>query len=1337
MERQRLQRGAAISPGVAPSPHLARGRELSIVDRAHALGNRSLGLILQAKLALGRSDDPRELEADRIANACIEHFPPTDASLVRRAQPSPAQEASPAPVISRAPLMHTGTQLAVPSAVVNRLRAPGPGEQLSGPLRATLSKQLGAELDEVRIHRDAEADSMNRAVQASAFTTGRHIYFGAGQYAPETRAGRHLLTHEVVHTIQQGHAQRSDRPVSVLRQAAVSTRASPSEDEISRLLGARTFRDVWNEFERCRVENRDSDAIALVHEVLARMSSEDALEHAGELSLWLLRHGEHELALDAISALENAWWMRYIARAGPGVPLLTSSAFGITPPAELVTQAESEANAGRHDVARRLFEAAYLFLQMQLARLAAEEARREELPREVARALAPLLSSMELVRRSEILAVQQRILNFYPRLAADAQRRGNAALASNLAGLGQTLATDLRDHYSLEAPQVVGAEPTAPGAPPGDTARPSTGSGSAGRSAGPSRTLTTSSPVAAPPSSAPAAAPAEPDQVIDAAPPFDGALIMTLIGLRYIFVRSHRYAISTNIARIAQWGNNLFGVKGFAILADVDTHGTKHYYAASLDEAHTSSDLRAAPVEGHQGLASIAGARLLDRTASGHLIVAAHFKDLTVAHDIFGFARQLQGAAAGGQGALPAALTRATVFREIDALLEGGSDEQRERAADLLSELTVTAFAAVSWEAKARYLDVLVRAWTLAPQERAIVEIIKSVTTRAQLEAIFQRLREGGIWNQLFDDLDGELWSLLITLGEQFGSPGGLTLEDLRRLLLESRLLEPVAGIAIGPDGPEISVHAMDELAQAARAFVNTIGGFLESIYGLIAHPDQLIEGVGQLLKLMVMWQLADIGYVPAIEYRAQLVGHIAQQVVFGMKGAAILGNQVQRILTRVKWAVIWEVVSMVVGVGEIRAAAEALNLSEKVAAIARFVRLLGLIGRAAEEERVATSLTRLATILGRATTEIHGEERLLVLLSHLPEEHAGQLAHALEGIELSEGMTLAQLTAAHPELARVATRSLRQAECLSVLAGKAGGVSDEVVRVFQRIVGAGHEPEEILRIMRRIPDGEGARFSRMVGAIPADVSLAGVASRDLLNTLAGSTTRMNAVIDLGFAPVQRVFQRAGQNAALVDDYLTALSAIRGRLPPATAATDFAHLLESLEQGEPGALFRIEQEIRGGSGAGRLASTLRQATEQWASGFERIPAKGSAGTAWHDFQVTVCGPQETRIVVNGVSVEADGIVAEQGLLRDAKYTERLDRSPFIDVTPHPIPDFIREGILERIEDELARYAAIIRDPTTPVVGLEIVTNTPLTVPFWERMLRQQGIPGRVTVRPWP
>jgi len=61
----------------------------------------------------------------------------------------------------------------------------------------------GYDLSQVRVHADARAAESARAVNARAYTVGRDIVFGSGQYAPASAQGQRLLAHELVHLIQQ------------------------------------------------------------------------------------------------------------------------------------------------------------------------------------------------------------------------------------------------------------------------------------------------------------------------------------------------------------------------------------------------------------------------------------------------------------------------------------------------------------------------------------------------------------------------------------------------------------------------------------------------------------------------------------------------------------------------------------------------------------------------------------------------------------------------------------------------------------------------------------------------------------------------------------------------------------------------------------------------------------------------------------------------------------------------------------------------------------------------------------------------------------------------------
>ncbi len=69
--------------------------------------------------------------------------------------------------------------------------------------RGFMEQRFGEDFGHVEVHTDSRADLSARAFQARAYTTGSHIVFRAGQYAPHTATGRKLIAHELAHVVQQ------------------------------------------------------------------------------------------------------------------------------------------------------------------------------------------------------------------------------------------------------------------------------------------------------------------------------------------------------------------------------------------------------------------------------------------------------------------------------------------------------------------------------------------------------------------------------------------------------------------------------------------------------------------------------------------------------------------------------------------------------------------------------------------------------------------------------------------------------------------------------------------------------------------------------------------------------------------------------------------------------------------------------------------------------------------------------------------------------------------------------------------------------------------------------
>ena len=96
------------------------------------------------------------------------------------------------------------TLATTPPIVGDVLRSPG--RPLDPATQAFMEPRFGHDFSQVRVHTDARSAASAHAVGALAYTVGQDVVFGAGQYAPQSPAGRQLLAHELTHVAQQSGA---------------------------------------------------------------------------------------------------------------------------------------------------------------------------------------------------------------------------------------------------------------------------------------------------------------------------------------------------------------------------------------------------------------------------------------------------------------------------------------------------------------------------------------------------------------------------------------------------------------------------------------------------------------------------------------------------------------------------------------------------------------------------------------------------------------------------------------------------------------------------------------------------------------------------------------------------------------------------------------------------------------------------------------------------------------------------------------------------------------------------------------------------------------------------
>jgi hypothetical protein len=127
--------------------------------------------------------------------------------------PTTSRSGSPAGSFTESPAgSPTGSPTTSPTlspALASRIHSlRGGGTPLPGAVRGLLEPRFGHDFGRVRIHRDSSAAALAERVNARAFTLGRDVVFGTGQYDTGSRAGLRLLAHELTHVVQQGAAPR-------------------------------------------------------------------------------------------------------------------------------------------------------------------------------------------------------------------------------------------------------------------------------------------------------------------------------------------------------------------------------------------------------------------------------------------------------------------------------------------------------------------------------------------------------------------------------------------------------------------------------------------------------------------------------------------------------------------------------------------------------------------------------------------------------------------------------------------------------------------------------------------------------------------------------------------------------------------------------------------------------------------------------------------------------------------------------------------------------------------------------------------------------------------------
>ncbi|MFO1429721.1 MAG: DUF4157 domain-containing protein [Candidatus Competibacteraceae bacterium] len=149
----------------------------------------------------------------------------------------------------------------------------GRGNPLPDSVRTFMEPRFGADFSGVRLHTDAHAGELARAVNAQAFTSGRDIFFAAGKWSPTTDRGRWLLAHELTHVVQQTSSLRTQEPSASL---TVICRGEPAlaRTPETAAIPAMTPEDMWKKI----IAARGFEETIPVHQLEATKARLEAME---------------------------------------------------------------------------------------------------------------------------------------------------------------------------------------------------------------------------------------------------------------------------------------------------------------------------------------------------------------------------------------------------------------------------------------------------------------------------------------------------------------------------------------------------------------------------------------------------------------------------------------------------------------------------------------------------------------------------------------------------------------------------------------------------------------------------------------------------------------------------------------------------------------------------------------------------------------------------------------------------------------------------------------------------------------------------------------------------
>ncbi|MFE5923674.1 hypothetical protein [Streptomyces sp. NPDC056468] len=635
---------------------------------------------------------------------------------------------------------------------------------------------------------------------------------------------------------------------------------------------------------------------------------------------------------------------------------------------------------------------------------------------------------------------------------------------------------------------------------------------------------------------------------------------------------------TASLARALEWGEYLFGARGFAVLEARSLPG--RFTVTALDAPLTiasfggwgegAKGLRLPPGVAAHGVGS---GYSVFRAGDYHVVAVGLGGRGPTGGRLYPVLQEAPGTRWSAERAerLLAEttpqdrVTGAMAARAARGWLDAPEDDPA--VVDRLSMMDRRLFATLGWQERAGHLIRLTRFQDAvfgdpAQTGAAITELVASARSLSEVEAMFAVLRHEGLYERLFTRFDKPVFTLLVALGELRPArrPDPRFLRDLLQEMLSSpstltKLTELgetgwdwLRGtVASFKDLPLLPVALATAVPQLARA-----ADIMRRATAMPPDPVALLK-VAEVTRRMgtTVWTaLAGL----------ELVERLGLPYGTRPTGAPITASLARRL----RALLALEVLSEFVGLAEIRVVgAAASGRSRELIALVRGLRGAKLAERAAEGAARIDRLEALLSLLADAAKLPDGIEAAR-LLRTLPDVYAAEAAGLAERAPV--GVTARVLLRAPDE--GPVTRFLRDGLELAALverkASGAAAVTPEMARGLHRLLATGWPRGRLLPYLDGIPAGELPVFLEFAGRLrPEQLRELGAGVR--LLALARSTPARHLLNEVGADLVLEVFRRRGRRIERFEEFVAQLYGARTALrDPA----EYQRLLDRLAAGE-------------------------------------------------------------------------------------------------------------------------------------------------------------------------